>query len=204
MQIKQFNKLIKFLYPEAIQSFPGAKGKLFLSFDDGPDKIATLKILDILDKFQVKATFFCLGENVEKYPNIFELIQLKGHQVGNHGYSHLNGFKTNNKFYIQNVEKADKLIGSILFRPPYGKISPFQYFRLKNYYKIILWDVMAFDFDNKKTANDCCKIIKENARDGSIIVFHDTIKSYERVVNVLPVIIDYYLKMGFSFEIIST
>ncbi len=204
MQISLFSKLIKILYPETIQSFPSAKGKLFLSFDDGPDKIVTPKILDILDKFQVKATFFCLGENAEKHPEIFELIQLKGHQLGNHGYAHLNGFKTNNKLYFQNVEKADKLINSKLYRPPYGKISPFQYYRLRKYYKIILWDVMAFDFDNNKTANDCSNIIKQYTKDGSIIVFHDTIKSYERVVNVLPVIIDYYLKMGFSFELIST
>ncbi len=188
------------IYPKAIKSFPLAKGKLFLSFDDGPEPSVTPRILDILKDFNAKATFFCLGEKVAHHIELFNQIISEGHSIGNHGYYHLNGFKVSSKNYIENVEQANSLIHSILFRPPYGKMKLGQYYSLQQHYKVILWNVMSYDFDEKLSGADCAKIVVKYTTPGSIIVFHDNVKAGPRVIKALPMVLDYFIKSGFCFE----
>ena len=167
--------IIRKLFPGLVWTIPNEKNQVFLTFDDGPDPEVTPWILDTLGKYNAKATFFCLGKNVEKYPDLFERIKKEGHAVGNHSYSHLDGWKTRNKDYFEDVEKADKLIGRNLFRPPYGRIKPSQIRELKKKYKIVMWDVLSGDFDPGKKTNKRLENIIQVTKSGSIIVFHDNV-----------------------------
>jgi peptidoglycan/xylan/chitin deacetylase (PgdA/CDA1 family) len=187
-------------YPQIIKSFPWAKGKLFFTFDDGPDAEVTPWVLDTLKQYNAKATFFCLGENVETNIDLYKRIIAEGHITGNHGFSHLNGFKTKTDLYIENIEKAEKLISSNLVRPPYGKLRPNQYNILKEKYKIVLWDIMAYDFDQSLTGKQCAELVIKNAKDGSIIVFHDTQKAKKNMLVALSILLKYYSSIGFEFD----
>jgi peptidoglycan-N-acetylglucosamine deacetylase len=196
--------LLSLIYPNSITSFPGARGKLFFTFDDGPNPSVTPYILDILNRFDAKATFFCTGLNVEKYPELYLQILNSGHATGNHSYSHLNGFKCTVEEYIEDVSKAQRLIKSDLFRPPYGKISPAQYRQISKNYRIIFWDIIANDFKEDLDAGDCINIVLKNARDGSVIVFHDNDVAKERVLKALPEVLLYFRNSGCSFNRIDS
>jgi len=200
MRLVKIPRFYKFLYPKIKKSFPDAKGKLFLTFDDGPDPEVTPLILKILKDYQVKATFFCIGKNVEKFPEPFQQIINEKHTLGNHTFDHLNGFKTKSNFYINNIDKAQKIIDSKLFRPPYGKMKFNQYRSIIKKFQIILWDVLSYDFDQSINAGECAEIVLKHAKDGSIIVFHDSKKAKERVIKALPIILGYYKKHDYSFE----
>ncbi len=195
--------IISLVYPQIIKSFPKSKGKLFITFDDGPNPFVTPLILDILKEYNAKATFFCTGENVEKYPELYCRILYEGHITGNHSYSHINGFKHSTKEYIENVEKADKIINSKIFRPPFGNMRPSQYKYLVKQYWIILWDIMAYDFDENLKPINCINNVIKKTKDGSIIVFHDNDKAKEMVIEVLPIILNHFKETGFSFECIK-
>lgn len=186
-----------------IWDFPKGKNRLFLTFDDGPIPELTPAILEILDDFKVKATFFCVGENVFKYPELYKNIIAKGHSVGNHTFNHLNGWKTKNEDYIENIKKADTFINSNLFRPPYGKININQINEIKKKYFTILWTLLSGDFNINLSKEICLQNVIENTTDGSIIVFHDNIKASERVLYALPHFISHFLEQGFRFEAIT-
>lgn len=149
--------------------------QLYLSFDDGPHETATPFVLDSLKQYNAKATFFCIGKNVKAYPNIYERILNEGHATGNHTYNHLDGWKTKNDLYVNDIADAAKYINSKLFRPPYGKIPPFvsKMLRKKLDYKIIMWHILSGDFDKKLSPQKCLENVLLNAKPGSIIVFHD-------------------------------
>ena len=195
--------IAKMLYSKAKKNFPEANGKIFFTFDDGPNPEITPQILDLLKQFNAKATFFCLGKNVEQFPNLFERMKQEGHSVGNHTYNHINGFSCSTPNYIEDVAKAQQFIRSPLFRPPYGKMKLSQYKNLAEDYKIILWDVMSYDFDPSLNAIECEALVKKHAKDGSIIVFHDSVKAKQNLISVLPNLLKYYSTKGFSFEPIS-
>lgn len=199
MRFINFPFLSRIIFPKIIKSFPNDKGKLFFTFDDGPDPKVTPLILDILRKYQVKASFFCLGENIEKYPKLFQKIKDDGHTVGNHGYKHLNGWKCSLNEFKENVEKGFQYSQSDLFRPPYGKLNIDQYFWIKRRYKIIAWDVMTYDFDPLLTEEDCYKIAVKHVKHGSIIVFHDNISAGEKNLLLLPKLIEHFLAKGCLF-----
>lgn len=186
-----------------IWDFPKGDNRLFLTFDDGPIPELTPQILKILDEFDVKASFFCVGENVFKYPDLFNEIIKRGHTIGNHTFNHLNGWKTNNDEYLTNINKANVLIHSELFRPPYGKVRISQLNEIKKQYFTILWSVLSGDFDINLSKEECLQNVKENTTDGAIIVFHDNIKSSERVLYTLPRFIEHFINKGFKFETIS-
>ncbi len=160
--------------------------QIFLTFDDGPTPEVTLRVLALLKDHNAKATFFCVGKNVEQNPEIFNEILKQGHAVGNHSYSHLNGWKTANNKYVEDVKKASMLINSKLFRPPYGKITPLQWFALIKKYKVVFWSCLSKDylenFSEEKVLN---RIIKATTNEATI-VFHDTIKTSEKLKNILP------------------
>lgn len=174
--------------------------KVYLTFDDGPIPEATVWVLDVLKSRNIKATFFCVGENVKKYPEIYQRILEEGHAVGNHTYNHLNAWKTKNESYSANVKKASDWIDSTLFRPPYGKLSPGLVKSLKKKYDVIMWDVLSGDFDTSITPEDCLSNVKNNAKEGSIIVFHDSIKAIDSLKFVLPRVIDYFEEQGIEMD----
>lgn len=200
MRFTSYPDFIKIFYHRAIKSFPGRTGELFFTFDDGPHPGVTPYILDILKEHNAKATFFCLGENVVLYPQLFKRIKDEGHSVGNHGYHHIHGFKLSAKKFRENFWKADSVIKSTLFRPPYGYLSPLQYMRTNKNYKIIFWDVIAYDFDKKTTADRMKEIILTKAKSGSIVLLHDNIKSKEKILKVLPEMLEILANKGFCFK----
>ena len=176
-----------------------AKKSIWLTFDDGPDTLVTPFVLGELKKYNAKATFFCLGKNVEAHPEIFEMISKDGHKIGNHSYSHINGWATDSKKYIADVEMCNSLVKSELFRPPYGKIKLSQLRKLKEQYTIVLWSLMSGDFDINISKEKCLDVVLSHSKNGSIIVFHDSLKAKEKLEFVLPKFLEHFNNLGYSF-----
>ncbi len=176
--------------------------RIYLTFDDGPVPEVTPQVLDILKEFKAKATFFCVGDNVRKYPEVYERIIINGHATGNHTYSHLNGFKTEGLTYLGDVEKCNLLIKSKLFRPPFGRITNSQATELQKNYSIIMWSVLSGDYNKKIPKEKVLKYTLRNSTDGSIIVFHDSIKASERMIYALPRTLEHFSRLGYSFNAI--
>lgn len=196
--------LVKFLLPKLVWEVKTIKKEIFLTFDDGPHPEITLKVLDILDEYKAKATFFCVGENVDKHPQTYSEILKRGHKTGNHTYNHLKGWVTKNKEYYQNIKKCAVIIDSNLFRPPYGRIGLSQISTLKNEYLIIMWSVLSRDFDRNVKPDECLRNAVSNSKKGSIVVFHDSLKSAENMLYTLPKFLDHFSKQGFSFPVLKT
>jgi peptidoglycan/xylan/chitin deacetylase (PgdA/CDA1 family) len=203
------NRLIKRILRNFIWHLPNKEKKVYLTFDDGPTPEVTEWVLDVLKAHAVKATFFCIGNNIEKYPDIFRKVIDGGHAIGNHTYNHLNGWNTDNNTYFDNIAAAEKSIQNRLpsflhnklFRPPYGKIKASQSAEVrKQGYKIIMWDVLSADFDQSITPEKCLKNVTVNTCEGSIIIFHDSVKAYGNLSYVLPKAIEYLKDKGFSFD----
>jgi len=176
---------LKLVFPGFTWDLTSTSKSVFLTFDDGPVYGVTDKALDLLKKYNAKATFFCIGSNVKKNPELFNRIIEEGHDVGNHTFNHLKGWTTGNDKYIHDVEKADKYIQSKLFRPPFGKISPLQAQKLKKNYQIILWDIMSFDYDQDITPEQCASNVIRNIEPGSIVTFHDSIQASTNMLYAL-------------------
>lgn len=202
--------LLKKMYPSCIWNYSRDEKKIYLTFDDGPHPVATPFVLDTLSEYKAKATFFCIGKNVVNHPDIYKRIISEGHAVGNHTHNHLNGWKTPDVEYIMNISEAGKYIDSKLFRPPYGKITRFQIRLLtasenakqKSVFDIIMWDVLSGDFDLSLSADSCAKKVINNARAGSIVVFHDSEKAMPRMQKSLKESLKYFSENGFAFEVI--
>lgn len=193
-------QIIKALYSQLIWEIPNNSNKIYLTFDDGPTPEITDWTLDILKKHQIKATFFCLGQNVEKHPEIFQRIIDEGHAIGNHSYSHLSGWKSKDEDYFKDVDKASSKIDSKLFRPPYGRITKSQAKYLKQDYNIIMWSVISGDFDSKTSPEKCLDNVIKNTTGGSIIVFHDSEKASTNLKYALPKAIELLSEKGFVFD----
>jgi peptidoglycan/xylan/chitin deacetylase (PgdA/CDA1 family) len=191
---------LRILYPQLLWHKSRDKKNLYLTFDDGPIPDVTPAILKILKRYEIKATFFCVGENIHKHPDIFKQILSDGHRVGNHTYHHLKGWKTNKEDYLNDVEQCHKLTKSNLFRPPYARGTRSQYSELKKSYEIVMWDVMSGDFDTSISPQECLNNVVNHSTNGSIIVFHDNIKAEPRVLYALPLAIEYWIDQGFQFE----
>lgn len=180
--------------------FTGKDNELFLTFDDGPTPEITPWVLAALKEFNARATFFCIGKNVKKHPDLYNQILNEGHSVGNHSYTHIKGWKTSNQKYVESVQKAAQVIDSNLFRPPFGKIRPQQIGQLKQDFKIIMWDVFSRDYDSKLDKEKCLKNILDFSESGSIIVFHDTLKAERNLKYVLPKVLKHFSEQGFVFN----
>jgi peptidoglycan/xylan/chitin deacetylase (PgdA/CDA1 family) len=189
------------LYPEAIFRIKGSEKLLCLTFDDGPDPDSTPELIDLLEKHNVKGLFFCAGRAAQKYPELVELIIAKGHVIGNHGYSHLDGWRTSTERFVEDVSMADEVTRSIFFRPPYGRMKIGQYRKLKEKYKIVLWDIMPYDFDNNFGSEKSLQVLKKKIRPGSIIVLHDTPASTAN--KIVGDFITYAISCGYRFEVID-
>ena len=209
-------KILRMFYPSFLWEMPKGEKKLYITFDDGPHPTITPQVLEILKKFNAKATFFCVGNNVKKYKETFELIKKEGHSVGNHTFNHEKGLITKTKDYVDSVIEADALIQSPLFRPPHGRIKFSQIRELKKklrnsesqnlsnlepqQLKIVAWTVISYDWDKSLTPDDCYNNVIKNAGDGSIIVFHDSEKALNNMIPALIKVLEYYTERGFTFE----
>jgi peptidoglycan/xylan/chitin deacetylase (PgdA/CDA1 family) len=213
--------LVQRMFPKRVWAFPKNTNTVYLTFDDGPIPEITPWILEELRKYKAKATFFCIGDNISKYPEIFKSIISEGHSVGNHTYNHLNGWKTTTVTYVENVLLAEEEIeknnkvnkntnrkSSIvnrksLFRPPYGKITRQQSKMLqKKGYTIVMWDVLSFDFDADISEEKCFSNVSENIQTGSIVVFHDSLKAEKNLRKTLPKVLDYCKSKGWQCKTI--
>jgi len=178
-----------------------ARGReIYLSFDDGPHPEVTPFVLDCLHQANAKASFFCIGKNVELYPEIFSRIVSEGHTAGNHSYSHPDGWKMDVDAYVDDVQRSAQLVGAPLFRPPYGRITSRQAARVRGFSTIVMWTVLSGDFDSRITAEECANNVKQYAAPGSIIVFHDSEKAFPRLRYALPSVLDELGKLGYVFK----
>lgn len=213
--------LLKWYYPSLLWNMPRTDKVIYLTFDDGPIPNVTDFVLKTLKQFNAKATFFCIGDNIRKNPDVFQRVKDEGHAIGNHTFNHLKGWKTDDETYIQNALKCQKLTQTNLFRPPYGRIKKRQIAKLVTGYelsvvglnlhapkpvtnnpqlKIVMWDVLSGDFDVKLSPEKCYQNVIKNAENGSIVVFHDSLKAFERLEYALPKVLAYFLEKGFRFE----
>ena len=205
-------RILMRLFSNYTWCFNSDKKEIYLTFDDGPTPEVTNFVLDQLRKHNAKATFFCIGKNIEKNPKLLQKIIEENHTIGNHTQNHLKGWKYSKKEYLDNVLKCEKTItqfnnlttGQKLFRPPYGKIKNSQgKGLLKKGYKIIMWDVISGDFDVSVTDKKCLQNVLKNTKNGSIIVFHDSVKASKKLYYTLPKILTEFSKKGFQFKAIS-
>jgi peptidoglycan/xylan/chitin deacetylase (PgdA/CDA1 family) len=192
--------LIKKIWPSYIWSVDTKEKKIYLTFDDGPHPVATPFVLDTLKRYNAKATFFCIGKNVVEQPDLYQRILDEGHSTGNHTHHHLNGWKTKEQEYIDDVTKAAAYIDTRLFRPPYGRIRSVQAKKILAQSSIIMWTVLSGDFDKSLSKEQCLKNVIRNTKAGSIVVFHDSEKAFPLLEYVLPVALDFFSEKGFRFE----
>ena len=201
MRIKP-HYLARLFFPQLLWEVKTVSKEIFLTFDDGPHPEITPRVLEILDEYNAKATFFCVGENVQKHPETYASILIKGHKTGNHSFNHLNGWKTKNKDYFDSIEQCSQLIDSDLFRPPYGRISPSQIKALKHQYNIVMWSAVTYDFDKTVTPEQCYKNAVKHTKSGSIVVFHDSMKASTNLFNALPRFLQNFTNRGYRFSLI--
>ena len=206
-------RLIKNLFPNLVWELPTKEKVIYLTFDDGPTPKITEWTLNTLKEYNAKATFFCIGKNIEEHPDIFSEIVSEGHAIGNHTFTHVKGWKTNTKDYIDNIKKAHSVFQTSLlegeksasynqlFRPPYGQIKPKQIKALTLLgYKIIMWSVLSVDWHKSVSKEKCLKNVINNTTSGSIVVFHDSIKASVNMQYALPKVLDYFSKKGYVFK----
>jgi len=195
-------KLLKRLLRDVVWDIPGEDKVIYLTFDDGPNPVITPWVLDLLKTYEAKATFFCVGSNVEKYRAAYNMVLAAGHAVGNHTYSHKNGWKTRRETYLEDVKRCSTVFPTMLFRPPYGKLRKSHYKRIKEDYKIVMWDVLSGDFDHTISNERCLANVLDNARAGSIIVFHDSEKALKKLYYTLPKVLEHFSHLGYAFKAI--
>jgi peptidoglycan-N-acetylglucosamine deacetylase len=194
--------LLKKIYPQLIWDSNKHNRTIYLTFDDGPIPIVTPFVLNILEQYKAKATFFCIGDNASKHTDIFEKVKAAGHTIGNHTFNHLKGWDTDDRVYLQNFIRADELLHTSLFRPPYGRIKRSQIKLLKAQrpnLQIIMWDVLSGDFDAELSPEKCLQNVLKYTKPGSIIVFHDSLKAFDRLEYVLPRAMEIWSKEGYAF-----
>ncbi len=185
-------------------SIPTSEKVIYLTFDDGPIPEITSGVLDILRERNIQATFFCVGENVKKHPDLFKQVSGAGHGIGNHTFHHLNGWKTPTAEYIEDAMRCDEYYKTNLFRPPYGKFTPSQYLLLRKHYRIILWSVLSGDFHPGISKAQCLLNVVTHTKRGSIVVFHDSLKAKSNLFYALPRFLDHFLDEGYTFELLSS
>ena len=183
-------KIIRKLFPSFIWNFPDEKDGIFITFDDGPRPEVTTWVLDLLDKYNAKATFFCIGKNVEMFPELFEEVKRRGHAVGNHSYSHVKGWGMHTGDYVRDIDIAGDMIRSNLFRPPYARIGTNQARVLGERYKIIMWDIISRDYNQALSGDACARNVIPHLEPGAIIVFHDSIKCSRNLFEALPQVLE--------------
>ena len=201
MFIEQPSIYLRWLYPRATWRMDSREKSVYLTFDDGPIPEATPFILDVLDRFGIKATFFMVGDNARKYPHLLEEVRRRGHRIGNHTYTHIGGLRWLSRNYVRNVERANELLQTNLFRPPHGWMKWSEYIRLGKRYRVVMWDLVTRDYSKWITPQDVVNNVKRYTRNGSIITFHDSMKSIEKLKSALPESIQWLKEQGYEFKV---
>jgi len=201
MFIEQPPQIVRWLYPGALWRMDPNEKAVYLTFDDGPIPDVTPWVLNLLDQYNIKATFFMVGDNVRKHPIEFEMVKARGHRLGNHTYNHIRGFEYLTKNYMANTEKANEKLQTNLFRPPHGHMRWLQYEVLKWKYKIVMWDLVTRDYSKHLNGEEVFEKVKQYARNGSIITFHDSLKSEQNLKYALPRSIEWLLEQGYTFKV---
>ena len=201
MFIEQPSIYLRWLYPRATWRMDSREKSVYLTFDDGPIPEATPFTLDVLDRFGIKATFFMVGDNARKYPHLLEEVRRRGHRIGNHTYNHIGGLRWLSRNYVRNVERANELLQTNLFRPPHGWMKWSEYIRLGKRYRVVMWDVVTRDYSKWVTPQDVVNNVKRYTRNGSIITFHDSMKSIEKLKSALPESIQWLKEQGYEFKV---
>lgn len=196
---------LKAFFPRYVWHIPTIEKKIFLTFDDGPIPEVTEYVLSKLNEFGAKATFFCIGDNVRKHPEIFQMLLKSGQSIGNHTYNHLNGWKTNDEIYIENIARCDEQLNiqTNLFRPPYGRMKRSQARFFPANRQIIMWDVLSGDFSPEITPEVCLRKTIKYTKPGSVILFHDSLKAQKNMIYTLPLFLEHFSRQGYSFEALS-
>ena len=203
MKLIRPNAWIRSYYKDLIWQLDTKEKALALTFDDGPDPIVTDYVLKALEEYKIKATFFVVGENAKKYPELMQRLREEGHQIGNHTHNHLKGWKTSLNHYTENIIEAEKFTSSRLFRPPYGKITKSQAkWLLRQNYKVTMWSILTYDFDVSIDVEDMIQKIKKKTRQGSIVTFHDSQKAFPQLKEMLPNLIESWVEEGYTFQTI--
>lgn len=202
MFIEQPPQFIRAIYPGALWRMDPNEKAVCLTFDDGPIPEITPWVLDLLDHYDVKATFFMVGDNVRKHPKEFEMVVERGHRIGNHTFNHIRGFEYRTHNYLANTDKANELLKTDLFRPPHGHMRMWQYYTLRKYYKIVMWDLVTRDYSKHLNGEQVFQIVKKYVRNGSIITFHDSIKAEQNMKYALPRSIEWLKAQGYAFKLL--
>jgi peptidoglycan/xylan/chitin deacetylase (PgdA/CDA1 family) len=201
MYLNSIPAVLRFLLPSNLEwNIKTTHPEIFLTFDDGPVPEVTPWVLDQLDRFEAKATFFCVGDNVRNYPEVYRMILERGHMTGNHTYNHLKAWKTSQSEYLLNIAKCKDLVESTLFRPPHGQITPSLARMLRHDYRIIMWSILSRDFDREISPSQCLEIAIKGTNRGSVVVFHDSIKAWNNLETALPGYLEYFTQKGFRFS----
>lgn len=204
MYLAKTPAILKPLASDLVWDVQTEKKEVFLTFDDGPIPEVTPMVLDILDEYEAKGTFFCVGENVERHAAVFQEVIARGHTVGNHTYKHENGWRTSHISYLKSALKCAELVKSDLFRPPYGRIRKAQADSLKKRFNLIMWDVLSGDFDANRPPDQCLSGLTKYTKSGSVIVFHDSLKAKKSVLEVLPKYLAFLKDEGYSCSLLTT
>lgn len=201
--ISKIPKFIQNIFINCEFKIKDSQKTIYLTFDDGPVPDVTIEVLNLLDKYNAKATFFCVAQNIIKHPEVFEEIKKRGHRLGNHTFHHLKGWKTKDEEYFSDIKMADELVCSNLFRPPYGRIKPQQFLFLRKKYRIILWSVISYDYNSLLSKRRVWKNVRNNITDNDIVLFHDNIKAKENMLYALNNTLSFFSAKGYSFKSIE-
>ena len=202
MIIEQPATFLRWLYPHALWRINPQERAVYLTFDDGPIPVVTPWVLDVLKHYDIHATFFMVGENAYKHPHELAMVRDAGHRIGNHTYNHIGGLKHGYRSYLRNVDKANMLLHTDLFRPPHGWLKWDQYRIVRQKYKIVMWDLVTRDYSIRLNGRDVLLNVRKYARNGSIITFHDSLKSEDKLLYALPRAIEWLQSQGFAFKTI--
>jgi peptidoglycan/xylan/chitin deacetylase (PgdA/CDA1 family) len=202
MYLARTPAIARVLYGSRLWRMPveGSDKSLYLTFDDGPDPEVTPWVLDQLRAHDAKATFFCIGKNIEANPDVFECVKAEGHVIGNHTWDHCNGRDTATATYLDSVERCQQLTGTTLFRPPYGRLMPAQGRALRDRWTVVMWSVLSADFDARKDGEHCTRNVLKHAAPGGIVVFHDSAKAWPRLELALPKVLEHFSAQGYTFK----
>jgi peptidoglycan/xylan/chitin deacetylase (PgdA/CDA1 family) len=203
LYLPKMPKFIQKLFPSALFRMASNEKKIYLTFDDGPTPEVTTWVFEQLQRFNAFATFFWVGENIKQHPEYIEDARKKGHTIGNHTFHHLSGWKTSHDIYLQDIAKCDNVLTSKFFRPPYGEMTWSQYRSVKKQRKVVLWDVVSYDFDTETSPEKCLKNVMDNVSPGSIVVFHDSRKAWPNLKKTLPIVMQKLAEEGYSFDTIN-
>lgn len=191
------------LFPDILFRIDVDEPVVYLTFDDGPEAEVTPKVLALLAEYQAKATFFCVGKQIEKHPDLFEQIKAEGHAIGNHSFGHPSGWQMKDRDYYADIQRANELVEASIFRPPYGRMTLKQRRYLSKHYKIVLWDVLSRDFSPRLKPENCLKRVMKHVQKGSVVLFHDSLQAWPNLSYTLPRLLACLSQKGYSFEAIE-